>query len=70
MISNPPIDELTEKAGDKYSLCCVIAKRARNLAKTPTCRNTSKQSATPQRNLTKVVPKSSKDSFANCLCVR
>ena len=35
MISNPPIDELTEKAGDKYSLCCVIAKRAKELSQSP-----------------------------------
>ena len=26
MITNPPIDQLTEKAGDKYALCCVVAK--------------------------------------------
>lgn len=31
MITKPPIDELTEKAGDKYALCCVIAKRAKEL---------------------------------------
>ena len=31
MINIPPIDELTEKAGDKYELCCVIAKRAKEL---------------------------------------
>ncbi len=31
MITKPPIDELTEKAGDKYTLCCVIAKRAKEL---------------------------------------
>ncbi len=35
MISNPPIDQLTEKAGDKYSLCCVISKRAKELAQNP-----------------------------------
>lgn len=35
MISNPPIDELTKKAGDKYSLCCVVAKRAKELAQNP-----------------------------------
>ena len=35
MISNPPIDELTEKADDKYSLCCVIAKRAKELSQSP-----------------------------------
>lgn len=35
MISNPPIDQLTEKAGDKYSLCCVISKRAKELAQSP-----------------------------------
>ncbi len=32
MITNPPIDQLTEKAGDKYALCCVVAKRAKELA--------------------------------------
>ena len=31
MITKPPIDELTAKAGDKYSLCCVVAKRAKEL---------------------------------------
>ena len=31
MITKPPIDELTEKAGDKYTLCCVVAKRAKDL---------------------------------------
>lgn len=31
MITKPPIDELTEKAGDKYALCCVIAKRSKEL---------------------------------------
>ncbi len=31
MITKPPIDELTKKAGDKYALCCVIAKRAKEL---------------------------------------
>ena len=35
MINQPPIDELTEKAGDKYSLCCVVAKRAKELAQNP-----------------------------------
>ena len=29
MITKPPIDELTEKAGDKYTLCCVVSKRAK-----------------------------------------
>ena len=29
MITKPPIDELTKKAGDKYALCCVVAKRAK-----------------------------------------
>ena len=32
MITKPPIDELTEKAGDKYTLCCVVAKRAKRTA--------------------------------------
>ncbi len=31
MINLPPIDELTKKAGDKYKLCCVISKRAKEL---------------------------------------
>ena len=35
MITKPPIDELTEKAGDKYSLCCVVAKRAKELNNSP-----------------------------------
>ncbi|MBR2966339.1 MAG: DNA-directed RNA polymerase subunit omega [Clostridia bacterium] len=35
MITNPPIDQLTEKAGDKYALCCVVAKRAKELAVNP-----------------------------------
>ncbi len=35
MITKPPIDELTEKAGDKYALCCVVAKRAKELTNDP-----------------------------------
>ncbi len=35
MITKPPIDELTEKAGDKYALCCVVAKRAKELNNSP-----------------------------------
>ena len=35
MITKPPIDELTAKAGDKYTLCCVIAKRAKELNNSP-----------------------------------
>ena len=35
MIAYPPIDELTKEAGDKYSLCCVIAKRAKELNSMP-----------------------------------
>lgn len=31
MITNPPIDILTEKAGNKYALCCIISKRAKEL---------------------------------------
>ena len=31
MVNKPSIDKLTEKAGDKYTLCCVIAKRAKQL---------------------------------------
>lgn len=35
MITKPPIDELTEKAGDKYALCCVVSKRAKELNNSP-----------------------------------
>ena len=35
MITRPPFDELTEKAGDKYTLCCVVAKRAKELNNNP-----------------------------------
>ncbi len=31
MITKPPIDQLTELAGNKYALCCAIAKRAKEL---------------------------------------
>jgi DNA-directed RNA polymerase subunit omega len=31
MIHKPPIDELAEKVGSKYSLCVVASKRARQL---------------------------------------
>jgi DNA-directed RNA polymerase omega subunit len=31
MVNKPSIDKLTAKAGDKYTLCCVIAKRAKQL---------------------------------------
>ena len=31
MIHKPPIDDLTEKVGSKYSLCVVASKRARQL---------------------------------------
>lgn len=31
MIHKPPIDELAEKIGSKYSLCVVTSKRARQL---------------------------------------
>ncbi len=31
MITKPPIDELTELAGNKYALCCAISKRAKEL---------------------------------------
>lgn len=31
MIHKPPIDELAEKLGSKYSLCVVASKRARQL---------------------------------------
>ena len=31
MIHKPPIDELAEKLGSKYSLCVVTSKRARQI---------------------------------------
>ena len=31
MIHKPPIDELVEKIGSKYSLCIVASKRARQI---------------------------------------
>lgn len=31
MITKPPIDELTELAGNKYALCCAVSKRAKEL---------------------------------------
>lgn len=31
MLHEPPIDELAEKIGSKYSLCVVASKRARQL---------------------------------------
>ena len=31
MIHKPPIDELAEKVGSKYSLCVVASKRARQI---------------------------------------
>lgn len=31
MLHEPPIDELAEKTGSKYSLCVVAAKRARQI---------------------------------------
>jgi len=31
MIHKPPIDDLTEKIGSKYSLCVVASKRARQI---------------------------------------
>lgn len=31
MIHQPPIDELAEKVGSKYSLCIVTSKRARQI---------------------------------------
>ena len=27
MINQPPIDELTKLAGNKYALCCAVSKR-------------------------------------------
>ena len=35
MVNKPSIDKLTVKAGDKYTLCCVVAKRAKELAVNP-----------------------------------
>ena len=35
MVNKPSIDKLTAKAGDKYTLCCVIAKRAKQLNNNP-----------------------------------
>ena len=32
MIHKPPIDELAQKVGSKYSLCVVASKRARQIA--------------------------------------
>jgi DNA-directed RNA polymerase omega subunit len=31
MVTKPPIDELTELAGNKYILCCAVTKRAKEL---------------------------------------
>ena len=31
MITKPPIDQLTELAGNKYALCCAVSKRAKEL---------------------------------------
>ncbi|MBO5772566.1 MAG: DNA-directed RNA polymerase subunit omega [Clostridia bacterium] len=31
MINQPPIDELTKLAGNKYALCCAVSKRAKEL---------------------------------------
>ena len=31
MVTKPPIDELTEIAGNKYGLCCAVTKRAKQL---------------------------------------
>ncbi len=31
MITKPAIDQLADKAGNKYILCCIIAKRAKEL---------------------------------------
>lgn len=31
MITKPPIDVLTTKAGNRYMLCCAISKRAKQL---------------------------------------
>lgn len=31
MVTKPPIDELTQIAGNKYILCCAVTKRAKQL---------------------------------------
>ena len=31
MVTKPPIDELTQMAGNKYILCCAVTKRAKQL---------------------------------------
>ena len=31
MVTKPPIDELTQIAGNKYVLCCAVTKRAKQL---------------------------------------
>ncbi len=31
MVTKPPIDELTQMAGNKYVLCCAVTKRAKQL---------------------------------------
>lgn len=31
MITRPPIDEVAQKAGNKYLLCTIVAKRAKEL---------------------------------------
>ena len=31
MVTKPPIDELTQLAGNKYVLCCAVTKRAKQL---------------------------------------
>ena len=33
MLTQPPVEELVEIAGNKYALCCVVAKRAKDLKK-------------------------------------
>ena len=31
MVTKPPIDELTQIAGNRYVLCCAVTKRAKQL---------------------------------------
>jgi DNA-directed RNA polymerase subunit omega len=31
MLTNPPVDKLIEMVDSKYALCCLVAKRARQL---------------------------------------
>ena len=33
MMINPPVEDLIDIAGNKYALCCVVSKRAKDLKK-------------------------------------